>query len=188
MPIGLKIVAALFILIGSMLLIPTIGALQEFGTLSDSLMRSGIPITVFLLTNFAFPIIMIVGGIGLWRCSQGAWWICAAIAGFEISKKIITAFVAPQSLFGANPLIRNIFLICAIAILFYLFKPSIFSAFHRQSLSRQKVIGILALVSFVAGGFLFWQEEMNAGAIRNYEAMPSNVPHQTTPNNGATQR
>ncbi len=141
--------------------------------------RSNIAIPVFVLTNIVGPAAMIVGGIGLWFKALWAWWICVIVEGIEVSIKTIMAFTMPHAFLGIYPLKQNISLLIAIAVLVYLFSKKIFQAFHGEGVVRKKMLGVLALGSFVVGGLIMWQAKLSMEALR------SNISLQATPKDGA---
>ena len=149
LPTGIKIIAALFAILGAVLLALVFPQLMAFEQLSRALERSEIPIAVFVLTNVVYPTVMLACGIGLWYGKPWAWWICVVIEGLEICKKVIFVFLAPQTLFGVYPLKENATLIIAIAILVYCFNKKIFRLFHIVTVSRLKVFGIVVALCVV---------------------------------------
>jgi hypothetical protein len=179
LPTGIKVVSVLFVLFGSLLLISSIPNFLDLPELLKMLERSNIAIPVFILTNVVGPVAMIAGGIGLWSKALWAWWICVIVEGIEVSTKTIMAFTAPHALLGTYPLKQNVSLLIAVAVLVYLFNKKIFQAFHGEEVVRKKMLGVLALVSFVVGGLIMWQAKLSM------EAMRSNIPLQATPKDGA---
>ncbi len=173
MSTGLKIISLLYALVGFLLLFSTIMMFLKYPDLFASLERSGVSAPVYLFTNVVFPVAMIAGGIGLWRRVPWAWWICAVVAGLEVSKKVILVFVAPPLLLGTYPIKENISLLIALVVLAYLFNGKIFRVFHGESLRRVKVLGVLVFISFVGSGLFMWQAKLTM------EAMRSNVPFDT---------
>lgn len=179
MPAGLKIVSALFAIVGALLLLSSVPAVIDYQELSHSLARSGIAVPVFLLTNIVFPAAMIAGSAGLWARRTWAWWLCAIVMGLEVVKKLYFSVLDPQTLFGTFPLKENIYLVIAICVLVFLFSEKVFRAFHGEPQKRLRALGIVAVASLVIGGLFTWQ------ATLSREALSSNISLQATPQSGA---
>lgn len=118
----------------------------------------GIEVIIFpvVIFNYVFPLLLIIGSLGLWFNKLWGWWLQVTVTGIIIVSAISYLVKIPFGMY-LSYLIGNAFVILTASLIFYyLFNRNILSAFNipldqrpfilKRCLSISIIFGLLSLL------------------------------------------